>query len=90
MWYEQLKNQCPVCKRYLAMELRKEGHKFRYFSCKYCEFERKHEIAWAHYKHENGKVYLKSNKLKNWTEVELKDFGKYWRVVPINKTLKLT
>ena len=87
-WFEELKNQCPVCRQYGAVELVKEARKFRYFKCKLCGFTRKHEIAFAQYKHENGKVYLKSNKLKNFTEVELRNFDKFLKVVPVsNKKL---
>ena len=83
-WWEDYRNQCPVCKKYLAIELKKVGIKYQYFVCKFCGFERKHLIQFAHFKHENGKVYLKSPK-HDFIEVELKKSGKFLQVVPVEK-----
>ena len=86
-WWEDYRNQCPKCKRYLAIELKKVGTKFQYFECKFCGFERKHLIEFAHYKHENGKVYLKSPKFKNWTQVDLLKVKGGIQVIPVSSKL---
>jgi len=88
-WYEQLKNQCPKCKKYLALELVKEGRKYYYFTCKFCGFKRRSKILWAEYKHENGKRYLRTDDCNDYKEVELIRGKKGLEIkeVGFNKTL---
>ena len=70
-WWEQLQYQCPNCKEYLCFKLSKEGTKYYYKKCSKCGFENRREKVWAEYKHENGKVFLRSNIWKKFKEVEL-------------------
>lgn len=41
---------------------------------------------YAYYIHKDGKVYLKRNGWTEYREVELKNFGKYLRVVPVKQS----
>ena len=70
-WYEELKNQCPKCKKYLALEIIKETWKYYYWNCKFCGFKKRNKKLWAEYKHENGKRYLRTDDCKDYKEVEL-------------------
>ena len=70
-YYEQFKNQCPKCYKYLAIELIKEDKNWFYWICKFCGFKRKHERSWAIYKHKAGKTFLKRNGWNKFYEVEL-------------------
>ncbi len=82
-WYEELKYQCPSCKKYGCFQFFKENKKFYFKQCSECGFEKKKEIVFAHYKHKDGKSFLKiGGKFK---EVELRNFGNYMRVVEVNQ-----
>lgn len=70
-WWEKLQNQCPNCKKYLCFKLFKEDEKYYYKKCSFCGFENKHEIAFAEYKIENGKTFLRNNIWNEFKEVEL-------------------
>jgi len=72
-WWEQLQYQCPNCEQFLCFKLDNEDEKKYYKKCDKCGFKESHEIQFAEYKHENGKVYLKSNKYPEFIEVELKE-----------------
>ena len=86
-WWERFQYKCPSCKEYLCFKLSREDKKYYYKKCSKCGFENKREIKWAEYKHKDGKVYLKSNILKKFTEVELvegfKKGIKYLKIVPV-------
>lgn len=55
--------------------------------CFVCGYKNKRTVIFAEYKHENGKVYLRSNKYPEFTRVELKNGIKkghsYIKVIPV-------
>ena len=88
-WWEAFQYQCPKCRRYLCYKFLREDGGYYYKKCNKCGFENKKEIQFAEYKHENGKVFLRSNEFKEFTEVklaEIEDNGyKYLKVVPVRE-----
>lgn len=85
--YEEFKNQCPVCKEYLAMEIIKETKNFYYWKCRFCGFKRRHKRRWCIIKQSGDRTLMKRNGWKKFKEVELEITKKYIRVRPKLKTL---
>jgi len=56
-WYEQFKNKCNNCGKFLAMELVKETNNYYYWQCRYCGFKRRHLVSFAIYKHKDNKTF---------------------------------
>lgn len=83
MWYENLKYYCKNCKNYNCLLYFRENNKHFWKKCIRCGFEKRKEIVFAEYKHEDGKVFLKSNLYKKWTQVELKKVKKGIKVMPV-------
>lgn len=84
-WWEQLQYQCPMCRDYLCFRFEKETRTHYYKRCSHCGFSNKRKIETAHYKHKDGKTFLKVK--GKFVEVELKNFGKFLKVVVKNPTL---
>jgi len=82
-WWEKLKDQCPSCKRYLALEFEKETYKYYHSVCRFCGFRKRTLIRWAEYKTKGGKTFMKRQGQKEFQEVELKKINKYIKVVPV-------
>lgn len=88
-WYEKLKRQCPICKKYLAEKIKKDTENYILWKCKFCGFERFHKRAWVIWKMNKDKFLLKRNGMKRFEEFELKQLKKGFKLIPKEKTLTL-
>lgn len=92
-WWKQLQYQCPKCKQYLCFKLFKEDKDFYYKKCSNCGFEGKRIIYWSEWKMKGNKIFLRSNKQKEYIEVKLKEGfkkgRKYLKIEPKNNINKI-
>jgi len=89
-WYEKLERQCSRCQKYQAMKLVRMTRDWFFWQCQFCGFERKHERAWAKYRQKKGKTFLKSNKFKKFTEVQLFETPNHIQIIPVKQEKNLT
>lgn len=92
-WYEKLQRQCHKCHKYLAEEIKErietEDNKYVIWKCKFCGNERKKTIAYAIYKHEGKKTFLKRNGWKDFREVEIVKNRGEMKVIPKDNSPKM-
>lgn len=92
-WYEELQRQCHNCKEYLAeeikMKIETKNNRYIIWKCKFCNYERKKVMAFAIYKHESGKTFLKRNGWKDFREVELRKIRGELKVIPTPSNMNM-